>query len=78
MATVNENRLQLYLAAEARILSNQSVRVQTSAGTRDFTLADLAEVRAEIARLQRVVAQEQAAAAGRRGGISQADFGGEW
>lgn len=74
MATVNETRLQLYLDAEAKILRGQSVRV----GEREMRYADLAEVRAEITKLQRVVAQEQAAAAGRRGGFSVADFGGEW
>lgn len=70
--TINEQRLDLYLAAEAKILSGQSVRF----GDRQLARAELAEVRDEIARLQAAVAREKAAAAGRGGRFSQADFGG--
>lgn len=72
VATVNETRLQLYLDAEAKILGGQAVRH----GERQLQRADLAEVRAEIARLQAAVDRERAAAAGRGGRFSQADFGG--
>jgi hypothetical protein len=72
VATVNESRLQLYLDAEAKILGGQIVRM----GDRQLQRADLAEVRVEIARLQAAVNREQAAAAGRGGRFSQADFGG--
>ncbi len=76
MATVNESRLQLYLDAEAAILAGgQSVRI----GERQVTFADLTEIRAEISRLQRLVAREQEAARPNRlSGFAQADFGGEW
>lgn len=70
VATVNEQRLQRYLDAEASILLGQSVRL----GERQLQKADLAEVRAEIARLQAIVSREAAAAAGRGGRFSQADF----
>ena len=70
MATINEQRLQLYLDAEASILKGQAVRL----GERHVQKADLAEVRAEIARLQTLVGREQSAAAGRGGRFSQADF----
>lgn len=77
MATVNETRLQAYLDAEAKILRAQSVRSGAGAQS-EVRRAELAEVRAEITRLQRLVAQERSAASGRRSGISQADLGGEW
>ena len=73
VATVNESRLQAYLAAEAQILSGQSVRF----GDRYLQRADLAEVRAEIRRLERAVAAERNAGRG-RAGYATADFGGEW
>jgi hypothetical protein len=72
VATVNETRLQAYLDAEAKILSGQIVRM----GDRQLQRADLAEVRTTIERLQAAVTREQAAAAGRGGRFSQADFGG--
>ena len=72
MTTVNQTRLDTYLAAEVKILAGQSVRF----GERQLQRADLAEVRKEITRLQILVAREQASAAGRGGRFSQADFGG--
>ncbi len=72
VATVNQSRLDLYLAAEAKILAGQSVRF----GERQLQRADLSEVRAEIKALQAAVAREQASAAGRGGRFCQADFGG--
>lgn len=72
MPTVNKTRLDAYVAAEARILGGQSVRM----GDRQLQQADLAEVRQEIARLQAAVAREESAAAGRGGRFGQADFGG--
>lgn len=68
--STNSDRLQLYLAAEAKILGGQSV----SMGDRQLQRADLAEVRAEIKVLQVAVARESAAANGRGGRFSQADF----
>jgi hypothetical protein len=59
------DRLALYLAAEAAILSGgQSARVEHPNGGRQLTFADLAEVRAEIALLQRAVDAEQREAMG--------------
>ncbi len=72
MPTINQTRLDAYVAAEAKILQGQSVRF----GDRELRRADLSEIRAEIGRLQSVVAREQAGAAGRGGRFSQADFGG--
>lgn len=72
--TLNQTRLDAYVAAEVKILAGQSVRM----GERYLQYADLEQVRAEIARLQRVVKQEQDAAAGRVSGIRQANFGGHW
>jgi hypothetical protein len=68
--TDNQARLDAYLAAEAKILGGQVVRM----GDRQLQRADLAEIRAEIKILQAVVAREQSAAAGRGGRFSQADF----
>jgi hypothetical protein len=68
--TVNQTRLDAYLAAETKILGGQTVRF----GERQLTLADLSEVRREIAILQAAVRREQAGAHGGR--FSQADFGG--
>ena len=74
MATQNEQRLDLYLAAEAKLLGGgQSVRL----GDRQVNRGDLAEIRAEIARLQRVVASERNAATG-GARFATADLGGEW
>jgi len=70
VGTINETRLQRYLDAEAQILGGQTVRL----GDRLLQRADLAEVRAEISRLQVIVNQEHAAASGRGGRFSQADF----
>ena len=72
MPTANQTRLDAYLAAEIKILGGQSVQF----GERKLQLADLAEVRKEIARLQLLVAGEERTAAGRGGRFSQADFGG--
>jgi hypothetical protein len=68
--TVNETRLDAYLAAEAKILGGQSVTMDG----RSLVRANLAEVRTEIARLQMLVTREQNATAGRGGRFSQADF----
>ncbi|WP_343064777.1 primosomal replication protein PriB/PriC domain protein [Marilutibacter spongiae] len=71
MPTLNQQRLDLYLAAEAKILSGQSVRF----GDRQLTRADLEAVQKEIARLQTVVDRDARVANG-GGRFSQADFGG--
>lgn len=65
--TINEQRLTTYLAAEAQILAGQSVRF----GDRQLQRADLAEVRAEINRLQAVCARERR---GSNAGFRQASF----
>lgn len=72
--TLNKTRLDAYVAAELKILGGQSVRM----GERYLQFADLEQVRDEIKKLQRLVAQEEAAAAGRVPGIAQANFGGSW
>lgn len=74
MATVNQQRLDLYLAAEQKILLGQSYRI----GDREVRRADLAEIRREIALLQAAVSRERSIAAGRAGRFSQADFGGRF
>ncbi len=71
MSTASD-RLTLYLAAEAKILSGQSVRF----GDRQLQRADLEFVQKQIAALQAEVNREAASAAGRGGRFSQADFGG--
>lgn len=68
MPTINAQRLTAYLDAERKILAGQSVRY----GDRQLTRADLAEVRAEINRLQVITVRE----ANRGGRFGQADFGG--
>lgn len=71
--STNSDRLQLYLDAERKILAGQTVRF----GDRLITYAELGDVQAQITRLQRAVAEEQAGKnAGARGRFSQADFGG--
>ena len=65
--TVNQQRLDLYLAAEAKILSGQSVRF----GDRQLQRADLSEVRAEIGRLQVLCSRESR---GSRASFRQASF----
>jgi hypothetical protein len=55
--------LPLYIAAEQAILQGQSVRL----GDRQVSFADLSYVQTERAKLERRVADEQAAAAGRSG-----------
>lgn len=55
--------LALYLAAEAKILLGQS----SALGDRQLTMADLADVRAERAKLERRVAAETNSAAGSSG-----------
>lgn len=72
MPTINKIRLDAYVAAEAKILGGQSVRF----GDRELRRADLSEIRAEIGKLQMLVAREDANACGRGGRFSQADFGG--
>ena len=69
MPTINEERLELYRAAEVKILKGQSVRF----GDRELRYADLKEIRAEIEKLQRAVAAERR---GGRSGFATADFGG--
>ena len=61
MTTVTETRLNAYLAAEMAILKAQEVRH----GDRTFRQAELSDVRAQIDILQRQLAREQAAQAGR-------------
>lgn len=68
MPTINAQRLTAYLDAERKILAGQSFRY----GDRQWTRADLSEVRAEINRLQVIVARESS----RGGRFGQADFGG--
>ena len=67
--TINQTRLDAYLAAERKILQGQSVRF----GDRELRRADLAEIRKEIGLLQAVVSRDLT---GRGGRFSQADFGG--
>lgn len=62
-----QTRLDAYLAAEAAILQSQEV---TSAG-RSQKMAALADVRAQIDKLQAQINREQAAAAG-NGGLNYA------
>jgi hypothetical protein len=69
MPTMNEERLELYRAAEVKILKGQSVRF----GDRELRYADLKEIRAEIEKLQRAVSSERR---GGRPGFATADFGG--
>ncbi|MDK9756726.1 hypothetical protein KIV40_15250 [Vibrio sp. D173a] len=59
--TTNQDRLQWYLAAEQKILQQQTVR---TAQGEELTLASLATVRREIERLQRLIVSE--AQGGRR------------
>lgn len=59
-------RLALYLAAEAKILQRQEYQVGNKGTARRLRAADLAEVRAEIARLDAEIDRLQAAAAGTR------------
>lgn len=68
--TSNAVRLQLYLAAESKILSGQSVRM----GERFLQRADLEFVQRQIGILQAAVNRETSVAAGRGGRFSQADF----
>ena len=56
-----QSRLDAYLAAEAEIVKAQEVR----AGDRTHRRAELQVVQVQIAVLQRQLAREQAAAAGR-------------
>ncbi len=67
--TVNQQRLTAYLDAERKILAGQSFRY----GDRQWTRADLSEVRAEINRLQAICARERL---GSRAGFKQATFNG--
>lgn len=69
MPTINETRLELYLAAEVKILKGQSVRF----GDRELRYADLKEIRGEIEKLNRAVTSERR---GGRPGFASADFGG--
>ena len=59
--SVAETRLNAYLAAEAAILKAQEVR----GGVTSHRMAELADVRAQIDKLQAQVNREQARAAGR-------------
>lgn len=70
VVSTNSDRLQLYLSAEAKILSGQEVRMDG----RVLRMPELAEVRAEIGRLQALVARENP----RRTFGATADFGGCW
>ena len=72
--TTTETRLAAYLAAEASILKAQEIRN----GDRTFRQTELRDVRDQIDKLQRQVAREQAAAAGRGGlNYSLANLSGE-
>ena len=59
--SVAETRLNAYLAAEAAILKAQEVR----GGDTSHRMAELADVRAQIDKLQAQVNREQSRAAGR-------------
>jgi hypothetical protein len=60
------DRLARYIAAETAILGSQEARMDLGNGSyRMLKMADLAEVRAEIDKLQRQVSAENAATAGR-------------
>lgn len=69
-------RLEAYLAAEKAILAGQEIRHDG----RNLRRADLADVRAQIDKLQAQLAREQAAASGSRGigglRVAVADFSG--
>lgn len=60
MPSINETRLNAYLAAEASILKFQESR----GSDRTLRQAELADVQAQIEKLQRVVAREKQAASG--------------
>lgn len=72
MPSANALLLASYVAAEEKILSGQSYAING----RELRMPDLAEVRKERARLQMIVAREDAVACGRGGRFAQADFGG--
>lgn len=74
MATETQNRLTLYLDAETKILSGQSVQF----GERRLQLPDLEWVQKQIALLQAQVGREDAMTRGSGGRFSQADFGGRF
>lgn len=60
------DRLARYIAAETAVLEGQEVRREgESGGQRMWRGADLAEIRAEIAKLKAEVAAEEAAATNR-------------
>lgn len=59
-------RLDLYLAAEAKILLKQEYTIDDGGTSRRLRYADLAEVRAEIASLTAQVTTAQVQAAGGR------------
>ncbi len=70
--SLNATRLQLYLDAEAKILSGQSVRM----GERYLQRADLQFVQRQISLLEAAIERETSTFNGRGGRFSQADFGG--
>lgn len=74
MPSITETRLNAYLAAEAAILRAQEAR----GGDRTVRMADLAEVRAQIDKLQAQLAREQSGPGGGLGGLrtSLADLSG--
>lgn len=61
-----QDRLALYLAAEAKILTKQEYTIGAGQDTRRLRYADLAEVRSEIASLRDQIAAAQSSAAGGR------------
>lgn len=59
-------RLDLYLAAEAKILLKQEYTIDDGGTSRRLRYADLTEVRAEIENLRKLIASAQAFASGGR------------
>ncbi|PJJ97039.1 hypothetical protein CO615_10440 [Lysobacteraceae bacterium NML75-0749] len=72
MSSAARQLLDAYIAAELKILAGQSYQIDG----RRLQLANLAEVQAERRRLERVVADEEAAARGGGSRFAQADFSG--
>jgi len=69
MIVSTQTRLDAYLAAELAILQAQEVRGDTGRAQR---MADLAEVRAQIDKLQAQLNRETAAAINTNGGLNYA------
>jgi hypothetical protein len=67
--STNSDRLAAYIAAEARVLKGQEVRLEGPGGFRVWRGADLEQLREEIAKLQAAVDNENAPDMPRIGGL---------